>query len=91
MIRSTTYIYKNIPHSVYNEFLVYWFSSLQWPHVERGACTLLLIGDPQLQGLRLEPPGQRTKPEIRPRPTEFHFSMRIFLQFLFFLEETVNG
>jgi len=41
----------------YNEYLAYYISGLYWPHVPEGACTLLLVGDPQIQGNTLEPPG----------------------------------
>ena len=41
---------------LYNEILSYYINSLGWPAREAGAAiTILLVADPQLQGIRDEP------------------------------------
>ena len=43
---------------VYNEYIAYWSHSHNWPsHNAPGAIPLLLVADPQIQGVQDEPPG----------------------------------
>jgi len=42
---------------IFNEYLCYFISWRAWPSVPQDACTVLFLGDPQLQGTVDEPPG----------------------------------